>query len=175
MKRSLICVAAFALALAPVGAATQDASQRPENHAGPETNADKEEAVTDTVELMRLWLENFPEGDWDAFPGEISPDFTLYLPFVPAGVPNEIRGRENVRQRLIETAKGRSKLILSDIKILKTEDPELLVATAKGAATMTNGKPYRNNYVIFTRIRDGVVLEHTEYLNPLAILEAAGD
>ena len=131
--------------------------------------------MTETAELMRLWLENFPEGEWDAFPGEISPDFTLYLPFVPPGVPNEIRGRENVRQRLIETAKGRSKLILSHIRILRTEDPELLIATAKGEATMANGKPYRNNYVIFTRISEGVVLEHTEYLNPLAVMEAAGD
>ena len=39
---------------------------------------------------------------------------------------------------------------------------------------MNSGKPYRNQYVILTRIRDGVVLEHVEYINPLAVMAAAG-
>jgi len=131
--------------------------------------------VNDIVELVRDWLKNFPEGEFESFSGEISPDFVLYLPFVPAGIPNEIRGRENVRNVLKETAKGRSKLVFFDETIMRTEDPELLVTTCKGEAVMANGNPYRNSYVLFTRIRDGVVLEHTEYLNPLAIMEAAKD
>ena len=131
--------------------------------------------MTDIVELMRAWLDTFPEGEFDAFPGEISPDFVLRLPFVPPGVPTEVRGREAVRKLLADTSKTRSKLVMSDLNILRTEDPELLVATAKGEATMANSKIYRNSYVLFTRIRDGVVLEHTEYLNPLAVMEAAGE
>ena len=75
---------------------------------------------------------------------------------------------------LQQTAEGRGPLVFSDIVTLRTEDPELFVSTCKGAATMNSGKSYRNSYVIFTRIRDGVVLEHTEYLNPLAVMEAAG-
>lgn len=130
--------------------------------------------MADNVELMRKWLEFFPEGEFDAFPGEISPDFVFYLPFPPPGVPSEIRGRENVRDVLVNTSAGRSRLIISDIDIHQTDDPELLVATARGEATMANGNLYRNSYVIFTRIRDGVVLEHTEYLNPLKVMEAAG-
>ena len=56
--------------------------------------------------------------------------------------------------------------------LLRTEDPELLVATADGMATMNSGKIYRNSYVIFVRIRGGQIIEHTEYLNPLKIMEA---
>lgn len=130
--------------------------------------------MADIVDLMHAWLETFGEGEWDAFPGRISPDFTLYLPFVPAGVPNEIRGREAVRERLSQTAKARSKLVFHDVKVLRTEDPELLVTTARGEATMANGKPYRNRYVMLTRIRGDEVIEHTEYLNPLAVMEAMG-
>jgi ketosteroid isomerase-like protein len=130
--------------------------------------------MTDIVELMRAWLDTFGEGEFDAFPGKVSPDFVLRLPFVPAGVPNEIRGRETVRERLASTAKARSKLIFHDVTILRTEDPELLVTTARGEATMASGKPYRNSYVMLTRIRGDEVLEHTEYLNPLAVLEAMG-
>ena len=130
--------------------------------------------MTDSVELMKAWLETFGEGEFDAFPGRISPDFTLYLPFVPPGVPNEVKGREAVRELLLSTAQRRSRLIFHDVEILRTEDPDLLVTTARGEATMANGKPYRNRYVMLTRIRDGEVLEHTEYLNPLAVMEAMG-
>jgi ketosteroid isomerase-like protein len=89
-------------------------------------------------------------------------------------VPNEIRGREAVRERLSQTAKARSKLVFHDVKVLRTEDPELLVTTARGEATMANGKRYRNRYVMLTRIRGDEVIEHTEYLNPLAVMEAMG-
>ncbi|MCB2075090.1 MAG: nuclear transport factor 2 family protein [Novosphingobium sp.] len=129
--------------------------------------------MTDNVELMRKWLEVFPEGEFEAFPGDVSADFVFRLPFPPPGVPSEICGREAVRDRLVSTSQGRSRLVISDIDIHQTDDPELLIATAKGEATMANGKLYRNSYVIFTRIRDGVVLEHTEYLNPLLVMEAA--
>jgi ketosteroid isomerase-like protein len=131
--------------------------------------------MADIVELMQAWLDTFGEGEFDAFPGKVSPDFILHLPFVPAGIPTEIRGREAVRERLSSTAKGRSKLIFHDVTILRTEDPELLVTTARGEATMASGKPYRNRYVMLTRIRGDEVIEHTEYLNPLAVMEAMGD
>jgi len=128
--------------------------------------------MTDIVELARAWIEVFGEGDFDAFPGKVSEDFVLRLPFVPAGVPSEFKGREVARAALAGSAKGRSKLVFSNVRILRTEDPELVVTTADGEATMASGKPYRNSYVILTRIRDGMVLEHTEYLNPLAVMEA---
>ncbi|MEZ5737600.1 MAG: nuclear transport factor 2 family protein [Novosphingobium sp.] len=129
--------------------------------------------MADNVELMRKWLDVFPEGEFDAFPGEIAPDFVFHLPFPPPGVPSEFRGRETVRDVLSKTSAGRSRLVMSNIEIHQTDDPELLVATARGEATMANGNLYRNSYVLFTRIRDGVVLEHTEYLNPLLVIEAA--
>jgi len=128
--------------------------------------------MTDAVELLNQFLDNFAEGEWENFSGEIAPDFVLYLPFVPPGVPTEIKGRENVRQTLVDTAKSRSKLGFFDKIIVRTEDPELFVTRAKGEAQMANGKMYHNSYVMFTRIRDGVVLDHTEYLNPLVLVEA---
>lgn len=129
----------------------------------------------DNVELMKAWLEVFAEGDFDAFPGTVSPDFTLHLPFVPPGVPSEMHGREVVRERLAQTAKGRTPLVFSDVVIMRTEDPDLVMTRCKGEATMANGKTYRNSYVMLTRIRDGEVLEHTEYLNPLAVIAAFDD
>lgn len=129
--------------------------------------------MTDIVELEAAFLHHFPEGNFDQFPGTIAEDFVLYLPYVPPGVPNEIRGREKVREVLLQTGKGRSPIAFSDVKIMRTDDPELVVATANGEATMANGNIYRNSYVFFTRIRNGEVIEHTEYLNPLQVIAAA--
>lgn len=131
--------------------------------------------MTDIVDLTRNWLKVFPEGNFDAFVGEVSPDFVLRLPFVPPGVPTEFRGREFAQRTLAASAEGRSKLVFGNVRILRTEDPEMVVTTCDGEAAMNTGRSYRNTYVMFTRIRDGVVLEHIEYLNPLAVTDASGE
>jgi ketosteroid isomerase-like protein len=131
--------------------------------------------MTDIVALVEAWLAVLPGGDFDAFPGEISPDFVLRLPFVPPGVPSEFKGRETARAALQSSAKHRSPLVFTDKVIRRTEDAELVVTTAKAEATMASGKVYRNEYVMLTRIRGRTVIEHVEYLNPLAIMAAMAD
>lgn len=144
--------------------------------AAPATQAQshaQEQSMTDITALADAWLQCLPEGDFEAFPGTVSPDFVLRLPFVPEGVPTEFKGREVAQAALKGSAKGRSKLVFTNKRILRTEDPELVVTTADAEARMANGNLYRNSYVMFTRIRGREVLEHVEYLNPLAIMAAA--
>ena len=131
--------------------------------------------ITDDVALARKWLEVMPQGEFDQLPGQIAEDFVLRLPFAPPGVPSEFAGRDVAQKALGTSARGRSKLSFDNLRLLRTEDPELLVATANGSATMGSGKLYRNSYVIFVRIRDGMVIEHIEYLDPLKLIEASGD
>ena len=127
----------------------------------------------DLIELVEAWLAVLPSGDFDAFPGAVAEDFVLRLPFVPPGVPNAFHGRAAALAVLQSSAAGRSPLVFSEKVIRRTDDPELALTTARAEATMANGNPYRNEYVMLTRIRDGVVIEHIEYLNPLAIMAAA--
>lgn len=128
--------------------------------------------MSDNLELARQWLEIMPEGAFDRLPGKIAPNFVLRLPFAPPGVPQEFAGRDVAQQALSGSAKSRSPLVFEDLELLATGDPELFVATASGEATMASGKVYRNSYVIFVRIRDGQVIEHIEYMNPLNIIAA---
>lgn len=129
--------------------------------------------MSDLIALTAEWLDVLPDGNFDSFSGKVSPDFTLRLPFVPEGVPSEFKGRDVAQAALQSSAKGRSPLVFTDKVIRRTEDPELILTTARAEAVMANGKPYRNEYIMLTRIRDGVVLEHVEYLNPLAIMAAS--
>jgi len=130
--------------------------------------------MSDDLTLLHEWLEVLPEGRFDDFSGEIAEDFVLRLPFVPPGIPTEFAGRETVRQALQSTAATRSPLTFEDVVIRRTDEDGLYVVTARGGATMNTGKVYRNQYVLLVRLKDGVVLEHTEYLNPLAVMEAMG-
>jgi ketosteroid isomerase-like protein len=129
--------------------------------------------VTDIIELVSTWLTHMPQGDFDGFPGEVAEDFVLILPFMPPGLPTRFEGRAAAQAVLQKSARGRGPLTFIDKRILRTEDPELVVVTARAETTMANGKPYANSYVIFVRVRDGVVVEHTEYLNPLAVMAAS--
>lgn len=131
--------------------------------------------MTDLIKLTEEWLQVLPDGNFEAFSGDVSPDFVLRLPFVPDGVPSEFKGRDVAQAVLRASAQGRSPLVFTDKVIRRTEDPELALTTARAEAVMGNGRPYRNEYIMLTRIRDGVVLEHVEYLNPLAIMAASGN
>jgi ketosteroid isomerase-like protein len=131
--------------------------------------------MSDSVQLVRRWLEIMPEGQFDKLSGQISPDLILRLPFAPPGVPDEFIGRDVAQQALSGSAQNRSPLVFESVVLLATGDPELFVATANGQATMASGKVYRNSYVIFVRIRDGMVIEHIEYMNPLNIIAAFAD
>ena len=128
--------------------------------------------MSDGLELARHWLEIMPEGEFDKLDCQISPDFVLRLPFAPPGVPTEFRGHDVAQQALSGSAKNRSPLVFENLVLLRTEDPELFVATASAQSTMASGKIYRNSYVIFVRIRGGMVVEHIEYMNPLNIIAA---
>ena len=129
--------------------------------------------MPDLIELAEAWLAILPSGDFDAFPGAVAEDFVLRLPFVPPGVPNAFEGRETAQAVLKASAQNRTPLVFTDKVIRRTDDPELALTTARAEATMANGNPYRNEYVMLTRIRDGVVIEHIEYLNPLAVMAAS--
>lgn len=131
--------------------------------------------MTDLIKLTEEWLQVLPDGNFEAFSGDVSPDFVLRLPFVPDGVPSEFKGRDVAQAVLRASAQGRSPLVFTDKVIRRTEDPELALTTARAEAVMGNGRPYRNEYIMLTRIRNGVVLEHVEYLNPLAIMAASGN
>ncbi|GIX30172.1 MAG: hypothetical protein KatS3mg124_0644 [Porticoccaceae bacterium] len=125
--------------------------------------------MVDIIALVRAWLEHFAEGDFDGFPGRVSEEFTLRLPFLPPGLPTEYRGREAARAALAASARHRSPLRFFDVEILRTEDPERVLVIARGQATLADGRPYRNDYLMLVRIRGDEVVEHVEYLNPLAL------
>lgn len=128
--------------------------------------------MTDPVDLVREWLDLCTRGPAAAWDGKVSPEIVIRLPFAPPGVPQEMHGRAQALAAMEPTWVNR--FTWHEVKILRTEDPELLVTTARSEVAMANGKPYENRYVMLTRVRGGQVVEHAEYFNPLPVMEAFG-
>jgi ketosteroid isomerase-like protein len=85
-------------------------------------------------------------------------------------VPEELHGLA-ARDALVQSRAGQERFEWKDVVVTATEDPALLVTTARSEVLLKSGGTYANRYVMLTRFRDGKVLDHTEYFNPLPVLE----
>jgi uncharacterized protein len=130
--------------------------------------------MTDGVALIREWLDIVASGPADAWPSRAADEVVIRLPFAPPGVANELHGLGRAVAALSEVWNAKKSFSWHDVVIRKTEDPELFVTTARSEAVLLSGQHYANSYVILTRIRNGKILEHVEYFNPLPVIELFG-
>jgi ketosteroid isomerase-like protein len=130
--------------------------------------------MTDVIAVMREWLDLVATGPAEAWPGKVAADVVIRLPFAPPGVASELSGFDQAIAALSSVWSAKERFAWRDVVIRRTEDPELLVTTARSEALMRSGQAYANAYVMLTRIRDGKVVEHVEYFNPLPVLEVYG-
>lgn len=130
--------------------------------------------MMDITQLMRDWLDLVATGPAEAWPDRVAENVVIRLPFAPPGVPSELLGRAAAIAQLGPVWSSKKRFGWRDVVILRTEDPELVVATARSEALLLTGQTYANSYVILTRFRDGKVVEHDEYFNPLPVIEVFG-
>jgi ketosteroid isomerase-like protein len=131
--------------------------------------------MSDVIAAMREWLELVAKGPAEAWSGKVAPEVKIRLPFAPPGVPAELDGVEAALAGLSGAWAAKETFDWREVSIRRTDDPELVVTTARSEVRLRSGRRYANTYVMLTRIRDGLVVEHVEYFNPLAVIEAYGD
>jgi ketosteroid isomerase-like protein len=170
------CVSVAVLALAtsdPVHAQSTIADSGEATHVASNVSEAQSSGddMTDLIQLTREWLDMVAMGPADAWTGRVADDVLIRLPYAPPGVESELRGFKHARETLSHHWKTKKSFAWRDVVIRKTEDPELVVTTARSEVVLMNGQPYANNYIMLTRIRDGKIVEHVEYFNPLPIME----
>jgi uncharacterized protein len=124
-------------------------------------------------QVIREWLEVTANGPAEAWHAKATPDAVIRLPFAPPGVAKELRGAEAVAA-MSEMWAGKKSFTWHDVVIRKTDDPDLFVSTARSEVVLLSGQLYENSYVMLTRVRQGKVIEHVEYFNPLPVIEVFG-
>jgi ketosteroid isomerase-like protein len=130
--------------------------------------------MTDAKALIREWMDLMAIGPAEAWEGKASSDLRVTLPYAPPGVAAEMLGFEAARETLSRHWDSKQSFEWRDVVTKATEDPELYVTTARSEAVMTSGQRYANSYVMLTRVRGGMIVEHAEYFNPLPIVELLG-
>jgi ketosteroid isomerase-like protein len=126
--------------------------------------------MTEVKALARSWLDMVATGRFEVWAEIVDDEFVLRLPYAPPGTPEELRGLA-ARDALVGSLADQERFEWMDVVITATEDPELLVITARSEVALKSGGTYANSYVMLTRARGDKLVEHVEYFNPLPVLE----
>ncbi len=122
--------------------------------------------MTDAKAFIREWLDVTTMGPEEKWHDCITDDVFMRFPYVPPQFAAEQRGREAATAIFREVWKSFEQFAWTDVVIRKCEGEDYYVTTAKSEAIRAGGKPYANEYVLLTRLRDGKVCEHIEFFNP---------
>jgi len=133
-----------------------------------------EDKATRNEAAMRQWLDILQRGAVDEWDAVADPDLLMEVAFMP-GNTGPVKGRDANRAIVGEFWKAWKSFVFHDVEVHVTRDPDLLFTTARSEAETVWGAPYANIYVFRTRLREGRIVEHTEYFNALPVLEAFKD
>jgi uncharacterized protein len=99
------------------------------------------------------------------------------FPFTRPGVPSRLQGREQIRtvmQANWETNPLRYKAY-RNVVIHETADPEVIVVEQDVTGTAaTTGRDFTLPNIVVLRVRDGQIVHFRDYVNVVAVAEAAG-
>lgn len=124
---------------------------------------------------MRKWLDVLASGDMSAWHGKVADDVVMRFPFAPAGLPTEVQGFDVCQQTVSAFWQSMDVFEWHDVRLEPLrDDPEAIFGTARSEATTVWGASYKNEYCFLARFRDGLILEYTEYFNPLPSIEVFG-
>ena len=126
------------------------------------------------AELVRRMVA----GEGITFADLFAADGVLVYPFaVPGFQPEELRGRETIREFFSGMEKARSQLDMAGVEavVRETDDPEVVVTeiTHHGRSRVT-GAPYRLTALGIIRVRDGQIVRYDDYMDPIALARLLG-
>jgi uncharacterized protein len=124
-----------------------------------------------TDKNLDTWLKILSECSFDQWPSIVANDVRMSFPYAPSEFSREMRGYD----QCLEEIQAFMRLFLSwewqDIEIFECKNTDLFFGTATCTALTQWGTQYGNNYVFKAQFSDGMLLEYTEYFDPLPSLE----
>ena len=127
------------------------------------------------IALLQRHLNAINAWDFDAMREILHPDISLELPFVVGDFPKVTKGFDAVMEFMQAVPAFAEAENLHDFSIHAfADDPNELVAEYRSDMTLTNGRPYRNTYVVRATVRDGKLIRFREHFDSIALLEALG-
>jgi hypothetical protein len=106
-----------------------------------------------------------------AFGDLFARDGVLRYPFAPPGTPQELRGREAIRDFHGRASRRRALLDMDgvDLVVWRTDDPEVVVVEIEHyGRSQVLGGPYRFRALGVIRVRNGEITSYDDYMDPIA-------
>jgi len=122
-------------------------------------------------EIMETWLHAIANKRYELWPELLAEDVVATFPLLDEALAPSRRGYEEVRETIFQTTRMFESWDWQDMKTYQTDDPELVVTQARSSAKTVWGAPYDNVYILTGRIRDGKLVEFTEYFDPIRAAE----
>ncbi|CAN5393212.1 hypothetical protein BH10PSE12_BH10PSE12_13400 [soil metagenome] len=117
------------------------------------------------ADVLRAYCAEMEKGA-DGCIALMAPDIVIYTPCIPAPIPKSIHGRDAVAatfQALFGQLFGTFRW--ASLEVHGTDDPEVAVALAKSQVVLKDGRDYANDYMFWSRVRDGKIVEQHEYMD----------
>ena len=127
----------------------------------------------EVAELVRKMVA----GEEVVFADLFAADGVLAYPFAPPGQPQELSGRDAIRDHFSGLGQSRELFVMEgvDAEIWETSDPDVVITqiTHHGQSTVTGG-PYRFTALGVIRVRDGEIVRYDDYMDPIALARLLG-
>jgi ketosteroid isomerase-like protein len=116
-------------------------------------------------------------GEGVVFADLFAVDGVLAYPFALPGQPEELVGREAIREFFGARGDARSLFRMDGVYavIRETDDPEVVVAEIRHHGwSHLNNAPYQHTAVGVIRVRGGLIVHYDDYMNPIATAQLLG-
>jgi ketosteroid isomerase-like protein len=116
-------------------------------------------------------------GEGVVFANLFAADGVLAYPFAPPGHPQELRGRDAIRDYFSRAGQSRELFLMEgvDAETWETGDPDVVITqiTHHGQSSVTGG-PYTFTALGVIRVRDGEIVRYDDYMDPIALARLLG-
>lgn len=118
------------------------------------------------AELLGQYLAAIARCDAEAATASFADDCVINTPCMPEPSPKSMTGRATFTPVLKWVfATVFKKFSWAELEIHTTDDPNLAFALGKSKVELHDGRSYSNDYVIYVRVRDGKIVEETEFFD----------
>ncbi|MET8115405.1 nuclear transport factor 2 family protein [Streptomyces prasinus] len=119
-------------------------------------------------EVLHHGLRLLLDKDITGWVGLWAEDGTMEFPFAPEGRPRRLEGREAIAAYMRDYPGHIDLREFTDVRVHRTEDPETVVAEARGLGRIVKtGRPFEMDYISVLTVRDGTMTACRDYWNPL--------
>lgn len=94
-----------------------------------------------------------------------------FNPYAPAGFPKSFDGAEDIYKQYSGLTANFGKMTFPR-NIYATEDPDFFFVEFKGEIEIKAGGKYENDYLGTFRLKNGKIIEYTEYFNQVTMAKA---